>query len=96
MRIGDLVVNPDQPYSVTLKAQPLTLSGANHGWDATRFKEMHGVFMATGPAFRENAKLPTVDMVHIYPLILEVLGLRLLTSVDGKLSAMKSALKQAK
>jgi hypothetical protein len=37
---------------------------------------MHGLFIASGPAFREGMKVPRFENVHVYELLCRVLGIR--------------------
>lgn len=92
-RVGDLVIEPDLPFLVGLRAHSPVVSGANHGWGPAKNKVMHGIFLAQGPAFKEKAKLPTVDNIHLYPLMLSILGLNQQIPVDGHLEPVRSALK---
>lgn len=92
-RTGDLIIEPDQPYLVGFRAYAPSTVGANHGWDPLKNKAMHGIFYAEGPAFKEKFKLPTFDNIHIYPLMLEVLGLQQRVPIDGRLEPVKAALK---
>lgn len=92
-RVGDLIVEPDLPYLVGMRAHSPVASGANHGWDPVKNKAMHGIFMAQGPAFKEKFKLPTVDNINLYPLMLAILGLNQRVPVDGHLEPVKAALK---
>lgn len=91
-RVGDLVIEPDAPYSFGTTAEPPNTSGGNHGWDARKTKAMHGIFYATGPAFKTGVKLPTFENIHVYPLVLEVLGLKQTPGIDGKVSVTRAAL----
>jgi predicted AlkP superfamily pyrophosphatase or phosphodiesterase len=90
-RAGDLVVEPELPYLVGLRARLPVASGANHGWDPKN-KLMHGVFVANGPSFKERGKLPTIESVNVYPLMLSVLGLEQRVPIDGSIEATKAAL----
>ena len=92
-RTGDLVIDPEIPWLVGVKASPPALTGANHGWNPKSLV-MHGVFYAEGPAFRAHAILGTVDNINIAPLVLSILGVPIPKNLDGKLSAMDSALKR--
>lgn len=92
-RAGDLIVEPDLPYSVGFKAHMPSATGANHGWDPVKNKSMHGILFAAGPAFKEGMKIPTLDNIHVYPLALETLGLKQRVPVDGQLDAVRSILK---
>ena len=46
---------------------------------------MHGVFMASGPAFKKNYKTGTVWNIDIYPLLCEIYGIQPNKNIDGKL-----------
>lgn len=92
-RGGDLVIDPDLPYSVGVKSSPPYTNGGNHGWNPTRYESMHGVFFALGPAFKKKAKIPSFENIHVYPLVINVLGLELKTQIDGRLSVSKAALR---
>jgi predicted AlkP superfamily pyrophosphatase or phosphodiesterase len=91
-RMGDLIIDPDFPWLVGLKSSPPSLIGGNHGWDPKE-KEMQGVFMAVGPAFKSHAHLPTFENIHVFPLVLKTLGLMIPKGLDGKLSATASSLR---
>lgn len=92
-RTGDLVIDPELPWVVGLKAAPPATTGANHGWNP-KSPIMHGIFYAEGPAFRSRAILGTVDNINIAPLVLKILGVPIPRGLDGKLSAMESVLKR--
>jgi len=92
-RVGDLVIDPVLPWVVGLKDSQPDVHGGNHGWNPQSLS-MHGVFMATGPAFRNRAPLPTFENVDIYPLVMEVLRLKSPKDIDGKLIRTRSALAQ--
>jgi len=93
-RVGDLIVDPEEPYIVGLRAHMPSASGANHGWDATKNKNMHGIFYAVGPSFSEHTKLPTFDNVDVYPLLLEALQLKQRIPIDGTIEPVRAALKK--
>ncbi len=92
-RVGDLVIEPDLPWIVGLKAAPPDVIGGNHGWDP-KSPSMHGIFLAVGPAFRQKAPLPTFENVDLYPLVMEVLKLKPTPGIDGRLVRTRSALAQ--
>ena len=93
-RCGDLVIVPDLPYLVGTKAKAPGTAGANHGWDPARAKNMHGIFFAAGPNLREHMTVPSFENVHVYPLVLEILGLRPISQIDGRLEVLQGALKR--
>jgi predicted AlkP superfamily pyrophosphatase or phosphodiesterase len=49
--------------------------GGDHGYDPIN-QSMHGLFIATGPAFREGMTVPRFENVHVYELLCRVLGIR--------------------
>ncbi len=63
-----------------------------HGYDS-KYKEMHGIFYANGPAFKDGYEIPSVKNIHIYPLMCDILGLDIPESIDGDINQIKSVLK---
>jgi predicted AlkP superfamily pyrophosphatase or phosphodiesterase len=49
------------------------LSGGDHGYEG-RHRSMHGLFVAAGPAFREGARVPAFESVHLYELMCSLIG----------------------
>lgn len=92
-RTGDLVIVPELPYLLSLRESPAPVYGANHGWDARDNKSMHGIFYAVGSAFHEGKRIKSFQNIHVYPLVLKILGLPENHEIDGKLSEARSALK---
>jgi hypothetical protein len=45
-----------------------------HGYDP-RHRDMHGLFVAAGPAVRRGHTAPTFDSVHVYEFLCRLLGL---------------------
>lgn len=89
-RTLDLVVVADSSWSVVWDRETVTSGGA-HGFDNEN-TDMHAIFYAFGPAFKENYECPPFENVNIYPLICEILGL-LPAPVDGNLEPVKELLK---
>ena len=73
------------------KKNPNTIFGV-HGYDP-KYKEMHGIFYANGPAFKKGYELPSLKNIHIYPLMCKILGLAVPDNIDGKLNQVESVLK---
>jgi hypothetical protein len=44
---------------------------------------MAATFVAQGPAFKQNVRLKEVKNLDIYPLIANVLGLKILSQIDS-------------
>lgn len=83
-RTLDLIVLADSTWSVGWGApRGNFFTGGNHGWDNAK-KDMHTIFYAIGPAFKQNHRHPPFEVVDLYPLIAHILKLKPAT-VDGKL-----------
>ena len=63
-----------------------------HGYDP-KFKDMHGIFYANGPAFKKDYSTSSLKNIDIYPLICQILGLKIPTDIDGQLNQIESVLK---
>lgn len=74
-----------------MKSSPRKVSGV-HGYDPT-FKDMHGIFYASGPAFKKGYTLASVKNIHIYPLMCKILGIEIPNDIDGRLKKMEVVLK---
>ena len=88
-----LVVEAQAPYAIRLRQMTGDLSAAAHGYDPRRFPEMQGIFYAKGPALIEETEIPSFENVHIYPLIMELLGLGIPEEIDGDLSVLEGILR---
>lgn len=92
-RTGDLVLNPDPNYMIGFGAAMPKAQGANHGWDETKARSMHGIFFAEGPAFKPGSKVPSFENIHVYPLIARILGLEPAAGIDGRIEPVAGLLK---
>lgn len=63
-----------------------------HGYDP-KYKDMHGIFYANGPAFKVGYVAPPLKNIDIYPLMCEILELKIPKNIDGSLNQIKSVLK---
>lgn len=92
-RTGDIIIEPDAPYLVYAKAPSSSVRGGNHGWDPQKFKNMHGIFFAEGPAFKQGVQIKAFENIHIYPMVTQILGLKNTPKVSGKLAVTKDLLR---
>ena len=53
---------------------------------------MNGILYAVGPRIKAGSRLPVIENVHVYPLVMALLGLEIKTPIDGRLAAFSSAL----
>lgn len=84
-RAGDVVIVPPLGVSV-LPAGAEPRDRFSHGWRPDD-PEMWGIFVASGPAIREGARLRAFSSVHVYPFVAELLGLEA-PEVDGSLEVL--------
>ncbi len=91
-RIGELVILADSTWSLGWgKPRDTYYTGGAHGWDNAK-KDMHTIFYAMGPAFKESYQHGPIEVVDLYPLITRIMGLKP-APVDGKLERVKGMLK---
>lgn len=94
---GDLQIIPDRGWYFKqqrtigfLKTKGVEVGG-EHGLDPN-IRELHGIFYANGPAFKNGLIVPSVKNIHIYPLVCEILGLKIPKEVDGSLKFLQNTL----
>lgn len=63
-----------------------------HGYDSD-YMNMHAIFYAYGSRFKENYKIETFELIHIYPLLCELLGINPNDNIDGDLNILESILR---
>jgi predicted AlkP superfamily pyrophosphatase or phosphodiesterase len=94
-RLPSVIAIVDDGWHVTtreaLGRRKGRVGGGNHGYDP-QARSMHGLFLASGPAFRSGLVVPAFENIHIYELICRVLGLEP-ASNDGSLETTKSFLR---
>ncbi len=73
------------------KTKNIKING-EHGFDVN-IKDLHAIFYANGPAFKNGYTRPSVKNIHVYPVICKILGLDIPQEVDGKLSELEDVLK---
>ena len=65
----------------------------SHGFDPA-LKSMRAIFLARGPSLRHGVKLPPIENVDVYSLLMRLLGLEPLAN-DGNPRALTAALAEA-
>lgn len=89
-RIGDIVLVAEANYvfgEAGKKQHP-----GHHGYD-NNLTNMNAIFMAWGPAFKNNTRIATFENVQVYPLVARILGLDITQPIDGKLEVLEPILK---
>jgi predicted AlkP superfamily pyrophosphatase or phosphodiesterase len=96
-REGDPVVIPTGPYMIRVHASetpeinPPKVKG-EHGYDPSKMKSMRSVFYAEGPDIAAGTKLAPFENIDVYPLIAEILGLKI-GKIDGHVDSLRGILK---
>lgn len=88
-RFGDLIVAADAPYTLVRQNTDLEFPSGAHGYDPYLFPEVRGIFYARGPDLVETTVIPSFSNVHIYPLIMSLLGLELPEDIDGRTEVLQ-------
>ena len=75
-RIPEIVVWVDPGWTLLARRPEggvARISPGNHGYDPAA-ADMHGLFIAQGPAFRRGVAAPKLENVHLYELFCALLG----------------------
>lgn len=81
-RIGDLLLLPKAPKIFLEKGK--NTSVGKHGYDPKVVPEMRATFKAWGPAFKPNLNIKAFDNINVYPIVTDILGLKITSPIDGK------------
>jgi predicted AlkP superfamily pyrophosphatase or phosphodiesterase len=87
-RIGDILLVAHYPRIFHDRGRMLA---GEHGYDNT-LPDMGATFYAWGPAFKPGVKIPAFENVNVYPLIAQILGLKVEQPIDGSLKVLKGTL----
>ncbi len=92
--IGDYVIIPNWGWSVASSERDYVFRiKGNHGYD-NFWLDMHGIFLARGPAFKVGYQVGTLKNIDIYPLLCKIFGIIPRQDVDGKFEDISFILKQ--
>ncbi|WP_417686411.1 ectonucleotide pyrophosphatase/phosphodiesterase [Pseudidiomarina gelatinasegens] len=80
-RTAAIILGTQAPASFTSRAVKQRRDGGAHGFHSSR--NMDGLFIAAGPAIKHQANINRFSNIHIYPFMAELLGLKLMTPIDG-------------
>lgn len=91
-RIPPIVCQMHEGYDALrrdwLKTRSKTDNRGSHGFDPA-LPSMRAIFLARGPAFRENATVPAFDNIDVYPLLMSLIEIAPAAN-DGGDGAMDS------
>jgi len=94
--IGDMVLIADIGWSLINKEDLEQIkkysSKGNHGYDNFHI-DMHGVFIAAGPSFKQNYKTGTLNNIDIYPLLCKIFNCTPAENINGDLKRIDYILK---
>jgi predicted AlkP superfamily pyrophosphatase or phosphodiesterase len=76
-RVPDVTGVADEGWVVLRRADVETYwqrsdTGGQHGYDPSR-ESMRGIFVAAGPAFKQGARVPAFENVHVYNMLARAL-----------------------
>ena len=90
-RIGQVLLVPNAPKIFLEKGK--STSVGKHGYNPRITPEMKAVFYAWGDVFKNNLEISEFSNVNVYPLVAEILGLKISEPIDGKASVLQKTLK---
>lgn len=90
-RIGQILLVPNAPKIFLEKGK--STSVGKHGYNPRITPEMKAVFYAWGDVFKNNLEISKFSNVNVYPLVAEILGLKITEPIDGKASVLQKTLK---
>lgn len=64
----------------------------NHGYDNNQM-DMHGLFIAKGPAFKKHYFTGTLNNIDVYPLLCKIFNISPRANIDGKAERIEFILK---
>jgi alkaline phosphatase D len=97
-RIGDLLIVPTGPYIVNVViegdgSEPVPPLKGMHGYDPATNREMKGLLIGLGPAFREGAVVDGARNEDVFAVVATVLGLKMPAGVDARLNRVRGLLR---
>jgi predicted AlkP superfamily pyrophosphatase or phosphodiesterase len=93
-RIGQILLIPKAPKVFLPKGKSTSIG--KHGYNPKIVPEMKATFFAWGPEFQNNLVIDEFANTNVYPLVAEILGLKIDQPIDGKLKVLKGTLKEKK
>lgn len=90
-RFPGILILADSTWSLGTDPDPSGYAGGAHGYD-NAFTDMHTIFYAEGPAFKENFEAASFSNVEVYGIVAHLLGLDP-ARTDGDLSHVSGLFK---
>lgn len=94
-RAGDIILVAKPGYAIFKEPSLMNLKSplGAHGYDVKESSDMKGVFFAKGPNIQSKGQINEFENIHVYPLIMDILGLKAHPEVDGKKEVLAPLLK---
>lgn len=88
--ISDIILVADLGWSLVDNHSVKSFVGkdamkGNHGYDKDAL-DMHGIFIAEGPAFKSGFRTGTIWNIDVYPLLCKIFNISPRSNIDGKIS----------
>ena len=90
-RIGQIVLIPKAP-KIFLERGKYTSLG-KHGYNPYQVPEMKATFLAFGDAFKNNLTIGEFKNINVYPIVAEILDLKITHEIDGRNDTARKVLK---
>ena len=90
-RIPEVLVIADEGWTLMPMGHGPGMPKGTHGYD-NELSSMRAIFVADGPAFKSSYSREVFENIHIYPLLVHILGLDPYEEIDGDLDAVKDLL----
>ncbi|QDP84700.1 alkaline phosphatase family protein [Chryseobacterium sp. SNU WT5] len=90
-RIGQILLVPKAPKIFLEEGKNTSLG--KHGYNSYKVPEMKAAFIVFGPAFKNNKEIGEFENVNVYPVVTDVLGLKITTPIDGTQKIAEKILK---
>ncbi|MGO4708531.1 ectonucleotide pyrophosphatase/phosphodiesterase [Chryseobacterium sp. 2TAF14] len=91
-RIGQILLIPKAPKIFLEKGKKTSIG--KHGYNPKLVPEMKATFFAWGPEFKNNLVIDEFENINVYPLVAEILGLKITQPIDGKIKVLNKTLKK--
>jgi len=89
--IPKLIIEAIPPATFAYKGKHV--GKATHGYDPQLNRDLDAIFIASGPDFKNKKEIKAFENINIYPLLVEMLGLKHSKNIDGNIQVLKSIIK---
>ena len=90
-RIPEVLIIADEGWTLMPMGHGPGMPKGTHGYD-NKLTSMQSIFLADGPAFKSGYSREVFENIHIYPLLVYILGLEPYEGIDGDLDVVKDML----